>query len=141
MSIPIMLPPPPPPPRMHHNMYKSTGSPFHLARRNTWHLSLVPKNSGAPDSESQAMSRSAITKENNTPIASSSRRQPVISEFLRSVRDAQPCARESAVTDEETITTDATESEEESSPLSPETPTPKKHGNKPPKRKRKHKKK
>lgn len=96
---------------------------------------------GASDSESRAMSISAITKESNTPIASSSRRQPVISEFLRSVRDAQPCAGESAVTDEETITTDATESEEESSPLSPETPTPKKHGNKPPKRKRKHKKK
>ena len=32
--------------RMRHNIYKCTGSPFHLARRNTWHLSLVPKNSG-----------------------------------------------------------------------------------------------
>ena len=28
-------------------MYKCTGSPLHLARRNTWHLSLVPKNSGS----------------------------------------------------------------------------------------------
>ena len=42
MSIPIMLPPPPPP-RMRHNIYKCTGSPFHLARRNTWHLSSSEK--------------------------------------------------------------------------------------------------
>ena len=32
---------------MRRNIYKCTGSPLHLARRNTWHLSLVPKNSGS----------------------------------------------------------------------------------------------
>ena len=31
---------------MRHNIYKCIGSPLHPARRNTWHLSLVPKNSG-----------------------------------------------------------------------------------------------
>ena len=35
-----------PPPPMHHNIYKCTGSPLHLTRRNTWHLSLVTNNSG-----------------------------------------------------------------------------------------------